>query len=186
MKCPQCKSETVQINMIKSKRGMLWIGAIFLLIGFTLFLGVIGLCVAFVVDIIIFAIAPKHKTVGVCQNCGNIFDPLKQKVSLSSDSQENSCKSSDNLTVIRNSSSTGSAVTLCIKVDDNCDILLSNGRSFSISVPVGDHVLSYRQINGIGKNKRKGVYHVYVGTDSPKKIYITLTPNGIDIKENQL
>lgn len=183
MKCPRCESETIQINIVKSKKGVLWVGAILLLLALTLFLGVIGFCIAFVVNIIIFAVAPKYKTVGVCQNCGNVFNTSEQTVSFSS-FQGKSSESSDNLTVIRNNCSLGSIATLCVRVDDSRDILLGNGRSFSMPVSSGDHVLSYRQINGIGKKKRTGVYRVFVGTDSPKKVYMTFTSKGIDIQEN--
>lgn len=183
MKCPRCGSEQVHMQLAKKRKGLLWLCIILCTISLTLFLGLIGTAIAVIVDIIVLIVAPKHETKGVCQNCGEIFDPEKQTVSLSHSSNVNPNGSSDNLFINRNHSSCGSAVLLGIRVDNMQEVALGTGRSFSVYVPSGEHTLYYRQIGGAKKKKRTGVYQVSVSENSPKKVYMTFVGNGLDIQE---
>lgn len=80
MTCPKCNSDNVKVQAQKEKNPIAT-GITMLFAGLGLmFLGLLGLLlgliIGLVVGLIIKALTPQTlKSVAVCQNCGNIFNP---------------------------------------------------------------------------------------------------------------
>ena len=183
MNCPKCNSENVQVQSKEYKPKftvpILMIGA-----GFGLVFGgpiglIIGLILGGIVATIVHAVTPQtYQPVVVCQQCG--FVGTSNTIAHST-SNPLFCNHKDcNLSILRTSNATGSVCALGVKIDNFAPFKVSNGDVMFLKLDPGTHNVTYYQVNGLGKNKRRGSVAVVIG-ETKQSMYFEFLPNGIDV-----
>lgn len=178
MKCPKCGSENTRIEP-KECKPKLTTPLVLTFAGFGLmFLGIIGAAIGALLGLLIAAIVngllPQgYQGVIVCQNCG-CSSVVKQML-------QDQINGDWNVSVVREKSKTGDAVILEVQVDNGEYKPFAAGGYATYNLENGEHTISYRQKNGIGKKNRTGVYKFVVSDGEKKTIRMKFTKNGMEI-----
>ena len=183
MNCPKCNSENVQVQSKEYKPKftvpILMVGA-----GFGLVFGgpiglIVGLMLGGIVAAIVHSVIPQtYQPVVVCQQCG--FVGTSTTVARSTSNPLFCTHENCNLSIIRTSSATASVCAMGIKIDNFPPFGMSNGDIKFLRLDPGTHKVTYYQVNGLGKNKRKGSVDVVIG-DTKQSIYFEFLPNSLDV-----
>lgn len=184
MKCPKCNSENVQVQSKEYKPKftvpILMVGG-----GFGLmFLGPIGLIGGLILGAVIAAIVhsvvpQSYRPVVVCQQCGYVGTPTT--IAHTTPNPLFCTPDKCNLRIMRSSSSTGAVCALAVKIDDFDPFEVSDGDMKYIELTSGTHRVSYYQVNGLGKDKRKGDVDVVIG-ETERSMCFEFLPNGLNVK----
>lgn len=185
MKCPKCNSENVQIQAKEVKPNFivpicLITGGLGLMI-FGILGAIIGLVVGVLIGLILLAVLPAgHKAIMICQNCGYVSQPISQ-VPLTTQQRPLFCAPDEsNFEVVRNDIDKGTIVVIRIKIDDNAPFDIGDNSTAILKLTEGEHIVSYEQINGIGRKKNKGQMNVIIG--EKKTITISFSRHGLIVK----
>jgi hypothetical protein len=183
MKCPKCNSEDVQVQP-KEYKPKFTVPILLICGGFGLvFLGIVGLVVGLILGAIIAAIVhsvvpQSYQSVMVCQQCGfvgtatTIAHVTQNPLFCASDESK--------LRILRPSNSTGAVCALGVKIDDFAPFEIGNGDMKFVKLPSGTHTVTYYQVNGLGKDKRKGSVDVVIGEEE-QSISFEFLPNGLNV-----
>jgi hypothetical protein len=183
MKCPKCNSENVQVQS-KEYKPKLTVPILMVGGGFGLVFGGIGGCVlgliigAVVAGVVHSVIPQTYQSVLVCQQCG--FVGVVPTIA-NADPNSLFCTIDEcNLMVARSSDNTGSLCTLRVRIDTYAPFDLINGDVKFLRLEPGVHRISYFQVNGVGKNKRRGLLAVNIG-EGRRLVQFDFIPNGLDV-----
>lgn len=189
MKCPKCNSENVQVQAKEFKPKAMGASCLMCAGIGLLFLGVIGaifgLGIGFLIGSILNSImANTYQSVMVCQECGYVSQPNDLLIPqpnrplsyhpLFCDPDES------NLDIIRNDLDKGTIVMIQVKIDENMPFTIRDNTTASLKVSEGVHIISYEQINGIGKKKNKGQLRVEM--NDKQNITFSFTRRGLIVK----
>lgn len=183
MKCPKCNSENVQVQS-KEYKPKITVPILLICGGFGLmFLGIVGLIVGLILGAIVAAIAhsvvpQSYRPVVVCQQCG--FVGTATTIAHTTPNPLFCSSSESNLRILRPSSSTGAVCALGVKIDDFTPFEIGSGDMKFIKLPTGTHTVTYYQVNGLGKDKRKGSVEVVIG-DEERSMSFEFLPNGLNV-----
>lgn len=186
MKCPKCNSENINIQVREHKLRLALpmcligagIGMFFFGIG-----AIIGAPIGLIIGLIIQSVSPSgNETIMVCQNCGYVSQPLTQ-TNISTKGHLLFCPSEDsNLDIIRNDVDKGTIVIIRVKIDGYEPIDIQDNSVMTLKLPVGEHIVSYEQLNGIGRKKNNGRFNIVI--NEKKAINISFTRQGLNVKHN--
>lgn len=185
MKCPNCNSENVQIQAKEHKPKMIG-GCCLAGAGLGLmFLGILGSIIGVVIGAIVGLIlnstmSNTYQSVMVCQNCGYVSNPMTQTTT-STAQHPLFCKPEEcNLEVTRNDIAKGTIVVIRVTIDKYAPFDINDNSTISLKVTEGFHMLSYEQVNGIGRKNNKGQLTIKV--EDKKSITISFTRQGLIVK----
>lgn len=183
MTCPRCNSENVQVQSQEYKPKLtvpiLMIGGGFglMLLGLIGLIG--GLIIGVIVAAIVSAVIPQtYRPVVVCQQCGFVGTPTT--IAPTTPNPIFCTPGECNLRIVRSSSSTGTVCALGIKIDNFAPFEIGDGDMKFIKLAPGTHRVSYYQVNGLGKDKRKGFMDVVIG-GTARSMYFEFLPNGLNV-----
>lgn len=185
MKCPKCNSENVQMQAKEAKL-KLAVPCMLMLGGFgSMFLGIFGLLIGAIIGGIIAAIVDSilptgYQSIMVCQDCGYVSAPLNHTQFGTSQHPLFCQPNESNLDIVRNDVAKGTIVVVRIKIDDYAPFDMGDNLTTYLKLTEGEHVLSYEQINGIGRKKNRGQFNVQVG--EKRTVEISFTRQGLIVK----
>lgn len=168
MKCPKCNSENVQMQA-KEYKPKITLPCCMVFGGFGLmFLSIIGLIGGILLGLLVSAflhsiIPTGYKSVMVCQQCGFVGTDTTL-----ANAVPNSlfCPSSEcNVVIVRKPNSFGSVCKLGIKIDNYAPFEVNDKEVKYLKLEQGEHIITYYQVNGMGKKQRKGSLRLTVGAD---------------------
>ena len=187
MKCPVCGSENTTFQAKEVKLKIAW--ACFLIgAGLGIFAFGVGALitgpVGFIIGKILEEALPRgYHSVLVCQNCGYTSNAVTPP---STDAKTHPlfCDAENsNLVISRNDVTKGTIVVIRVTVDGYEPIDIKDNQTMNLRLPEGVmHIVSYEQINGIGKKKNRGELRVNV--DGRKQhIAISFTRQGLIVNQ---
>lgn len=188
MKCPKCNSENVQAQS-KEYKPKFTVPIIMVCGGFGLMFFGIGAIVGVIVGAIIAAIVNSaipqtYHSVMVCQDCGHVSQPFKQpmnQVNTETRSHPLLCTMDEcNLVISRTSSSTGALCSIEVTIDGVAPFEIKDGETKYLKVEQGEHQVTYQQVNGMGKDLRKGSVNISI-SESKHMICLKMLPKGLDV-----
>jgi hypothetical protein len=139
-----------------------------------------GLIIGGIVAAIVHAALPQaYQPVVVCQQCGYVGTATT--IAQTAPNPLFCTHEESNLRIMRTSSNTGTVCKLGVKIDDFAPFEVGNGDMKFIKLAPGTHQVTYYQINGMGKDKRKGSINVVIG-ESEQSLSFAFLPNGLDVK----
>ena len=201
MKCPKCNSENVQIQVKEIKPNTT--GACCLAFGGfgLMFFGIIGAIIGLVIGVVVGIVLDSvmsntYQSVMVCQDCGYVLQPTKQPIT-KTDEETHTDKErqinketmshpllcameESNLVISRTSSSTGSLCSIEVTLDGVAPFEIKDGETKYLKVEQGEHQVTYQQVNGMGKDLRKGSVNISVSEDK-HLICLKMLPKGLDV-----
>ena len=186
MKCSRCNSENIQMQTQKGK-GMPTIAFVMIFGGFGLmFLGIIGLVIGAFLGGLIGGFAKagasnRYETVAVCQDCGFTSGPVQQGLPSQNGHPLLSTESECNLSITRENSFIGCAISLIVRIDNYKPLNISDGMTVHLKLAAGQHRIVYEQGGGLGKKSRRGFVDVITEDSSKRHMSFTFTKTGLDM-----
>ncbi len=186
MKCPRCNSENIQMQTQKRKETpMIAFVLPFVGLGLMLF-GFVGLIIGACLGGLIGGFAKadagnRYETVAVCQDCGFTSGPVRQGLPSQNGHPLLSTESECNLSITRESSFTGCAVSLIVRIDNHKPLNISDGMTVHLKLETGQHRIAYEQGGGLGKKNRQGFVDVIAEDCNKQHLSLTFTKTGLDV-----